>query len=166
MRLKNTSLEKNSNEEQELNYLQNRVLNYLKFRPRTEKEIVLFLKKIIKKKNLPATFLEKIIHQLKEWGLINDKNFVDWFVSSRKKLHQKGKQLIIYELKQKGIDQKLIDNYFSQEEFNEEKLALQLIKKYSHRWQNLAVKKKKEKIIRFLTSRGFSFETIRKIIKN
>lgn len=166
MKLKNKSLEKNNNQEDKLTYLKNRVLHYLKFRPRTEKEIIIFLKKIIDKKNWRDINLEKIVNQLKEWGLINDKNFVEYFVSSRKKSHLKGKKLIIYELKQKGISQKIIDSYFSQEQFDEESLAANLIKKYANRWQKLTKNKRKEKIIRFLSQRGFSFETIRNVLKN
>lgn len=165
MKLKNKSLEKNNNLEERLTYLKNRLLNYLKFRPRTEKESILFLKKIIDKKNWPDIKIQIIIDRFKEWQLINDWAFIDWFVSSRKKIHPKGKQLIVYELKQKGIDQKLITDYFSQEPFDEEKLAFDLVKKYSYRWQNLPYDKKKEKIARFLASRGFSFEVIRRVLK-
>lgn len=166
MKLKNRHLEENNNLEEKLTYLKNRLLNYLKFRPRTEKESIVFLKKIIEKKNWSDIKIQIIIDRFKEWQLINDRVFIDWFVSSRKKLHPKGKQLIIYELKQKGIDQKLIADYFSKQPLNEEKLAFDLVKKYSYRWQNLTAHKRREKIIRFLISRGFSFETIKKVTKN
>lgn len=146
-------------------YLKHRVLNYLKFRRRSEKEVFVFLKKIIDKKGFSEIDPWIIVNQLKDWGLVNDEEFVEWFVSSRKKLKPKGKKLIIQELKQKGIDQKTIDRYFSQNKFDEVELATSLMRKYSYRWQNLTGLKKKEKISRFLLSRGFSFETVKKMIR-
>lgn len=152
-------------EDKKLAYLKHRVLNYLKFRKRSEKEVFVFLKKIIDKKGFSGIDPFTIINQLKDWGLVNDEEFVEWFASSRKKSKPKGEKLIVQELKQKGIDQKIIDQYFSKNKFDEEELATSLIRKYSHRWQNLIGLKKKEKISRFLLSRGFSFETVKKIIK-
>lgn len=69
-------------------------------------------------------------------------------------------------MKQKGISQKIIDGYFFQEQFDEEGLAANLIKKYANRWQKLTKNKRKEKIVRLLSQRGFSFETIRNVLKN
>ena len=72
-------------------------------------------------------------------------------------------QKIVFELTQKGVSEDLIATFIGELVRNEYDLALQVWnKKYSHITQDI---NEKAKQIRFMQSRGFSFETIKKIIK-
>lgn len=152
-------------DENKIVYLKNRLFRYLKLRPRTEREIFLYLEKIVEQKNLPLEIIEKLLNELKRIGLIDDKKFIDLYVSDRVNLKPKGKKLLFFELKKKGIDERLIKEYFAKNELNEEELATKSILSRWERLKRLAKNKREEKATRFLLSRGFSYETIRKVIK-
>lgn len=144
--------------------LLNKAYFYLKFRPRTEKEIRSYLYKKIKTKHWSKDDVEKVIEKLKKEDLIDDKKFIDLFVRDRLALKPKGKKVLIQELRQKGISDELIENYFSKNQINEEKLALEILKKRWLRFKNLDSQKRFEKSARFLISRGFDFNLVKKTI--
>ncbi len=152
-------------DEDKIAYLKNRLFRYLKLRPRTEREIFLYLEKIVKQKNFPLGIIEKLMSELKRIGLIDDKKFIELYVSDRVNLKPKGKKVLIYELKKKGIDERLIEEYFAKNELNEEELAKKSILPRWERLKKLEKNKREEKVLRFLLSRGFSYETARKVIK-
>jgi len=141
--------------------LLNKAYFFLKFRPRSVKEVRDYLYKKIKSKHWSQDDAEKVIKELKEEDLIDDEKFIDLFVRDRTALKPKGKKLLIRELKQKGISDELIKKYFSENEIDEEKLAFQILSKRWPRFHNLDPKKRFEKAVRFLMSRGFNFDIIR-----
>lgn len=145
--------------------LLNKAYFFLKFRPRTEKEIRDYLYKKIRTKHWSRDDAEKVIEELKEENLINDEKFIELFVKDRTTLKPKGKKLLTRELKQKGISDDLIEKYFSINEIDEEKLALQILEKRWPRFRSLDSRKRFEKSYRFLISRGFSFDACRKTIE-
>lgn len=150
---------------EDLHTLLNKAYFYLKFRPRSEKEIRDYLYKKIKSKHWSRDDAEEVIEELKKEGLIDDKKFIDLYVRDRTALKPKGKMLLIRELKQKGINEELIEEYFSINKIDEEKLALQILQKRWSRFKSLDSKKRFEKTARFLVSRGFSFDICKKTIE-
>lgn len=146
----------------DLDFLLNKAYFFLKFRPRTEKEVYRYLLKKIKNTSFKIDDVVLTINKLKEQDLINDQKFIDFFVQSRLNQKPKGKRLIIQELKQKGVSEDLIDEYFSKNDLQEEKLIEKLIEKVIYRYQNLDFFEKKERLSRYLLTKGFSFEAIKK----
>jgi len=144
--------------------LLNKAYFFLKFRPRSEKEIRDYLYKKIKSKHWSRDDAEKVIEELKEEDLIDDKKFVDWFVRFRITLKPKGKKVLVRELKQKGISDELIEKYFSENKIDEESLAFKILEKRWPRFKNLDSRKRFEKATRFLMSRGFNYDLIKKTI--
>ncbi|MBI5127268.1 RecX family transcriptional regulator [Candidatus Roizmanbacteria bacterium] len=142
--------------------LLNKAYFFLKFRPRSEKEIRNYLYKKVAKTHWSRDDAEKVIEELKEENLIDDKKFIDLFVRDRTALKPKGKKLLIRELKLKGIADELIEKYFSENEVDEEKLALQILSKRWPRYKSLTSQKRFEKAARFLLSRGFSYELVKR----
>jgi Uncharacterized protein conserved in bacteria len=149
----------------DLTILLNKAYFFLKFRPRTEKEIRDYLYKKIIKTHWSRDDAEKIIEKLKEQQLIDDEKFIELFIKDRTTLKPRGKKLLIRELKQKGINEKLIEDYFSKNQLDEEILALKILEKRWSRFKDLPSEKKFEKAARFLLSRGFSFSTTKKTIE-
>ncbi|MDH7475999.1 MAG: RecX family transcriptional regulator [Microgenomates group bacterium] len=137
----------------------NRLQRFLKIRFRTEKEI----RDYLKRKKAPEKAIEKIINQLKEEEIINDQQFIKWWVDQRNDFKPKGSFALKQELLLKGIDKELLDNFFAGRDENQEiELALKAIKK---KQKTLGFNKKGEhnqKIINFLLRRGFSFEIAKK----
>jgi len=142
--------------------LLNKVYFFLKFRPRSEKEVREYLYKKVKITHWSREAADKIIEKLKEQELINDEKFIDWFVRNRTTLKPKGEKMLRQELLQKGINKALLDNFFSKNIVNEESLALQILEKRWPRYKNITPQKRFEKATRFLMSRGFNFEISKK----
>ncbi|KKQ24495.1 MAG: Regulatory protein RecX [Candidatus Roizmanbacteria bacterium GW2011_GWC2_37_13] len=138
--------------------LLNKAYFFLKFRPRSEKEVRDYLYKKIKSKHWSRDDAEKVIGELRKEDLIDDEKFVAWFVRSRTTLKPKGERLLKRELKQKGVSDELIEKYFSENIIDEESLAFKILEKRWLRFKNLDSRKRFEKSTRFLMSRGFSFD--------
>lgn len=142
---------------------------FLKFRPRSEKEVRDYLNKKIKTRHWSQDDVEEVMKDLIEQGLIDDKKFVDWFIRMRTTLKPKGKKMLEIELKQKGVGQSVIENYFSQSVIDEKALAYEVLKKKWSRFKNLDSRKRFEKAISLLLRRGFGYEkakeTVNKIIE-
>ena len=101
------------------------------------------------------------LEELKQKGLQSDYRFCESFVNSKKRKF--GLQKISYELKQKEIDDFLIEEFVDalrDEEYESARLVWK--KKYTSLPSDL---NEKNKQIKFMQNRGFSFDTIKKIIK-
>lgn len=146
-----------------------RLLNYayfyLKFRPRTKKEIGDYLYKKITKRHWSRDDVSRVIKQLEKEGFIDDKKFIQWLVEQRSLLKPKSQFVLKRELAQHGADKDLIDEYFSQNPLNEETLVLKTLQERWRRLAHLDKRKRFEKAASFLLRRGFSFETAKKTIE-
>lgn len=135
---------------------------FLKFRPRTEKEIKGYL---IKKTKVPLKIIEDVIKKLKEEDLINDEKFIEWFVDQRKIFRPKSVWVLKKELSKLGISKDLINNFFEKKHLNEEELAIKALQKRWESFKKLPQKIKYKKTISFLIRRGFSFDISQKVFK-
>ena len=141
--------------------LRNRALYYLAKREYSFHELVNKTHNYAEELGLNKKDCEFIISKLREQDLQSDQRFCESYINSKK--NKFGAQKIVFELTQKGVSEDLIATFIGELVRNEYDLALQVWnKKYSHTTQDI---NEKAKQIRFLQSRGFSFETIKKIIK-
>jgi len=129
---------------------------YLKFRPRTEREITRYLEK--KKNNFTSEIIKKVIAQLKEQGYVDDEKFIKLFITQRNKLKPKSTFALSRELQQLGVNRELIDAFFEQNQQNEANLALLALQKKIQTFSRLDSKTRFKKAISFLLRRGFSYE--------
>ena len=148
----------------QINLALNKGYYYLKFRPRSEKELVDYLHKKAKQFSWPQEIIAAAIAVLKERGYINDENFVSWFVEAR----SKGKPKSMFALKQElqcfGIAKDILSVYFDENPLEEETLAREALIKRWKRYLVLDTKERFEKAANFLARRGFGFEIIKKVI--
>lgn len=149
--------------EGELTKTNSRLLNFLGFRPRSEKEIFFWFKR----KEIGEQTQRLLLEKLKKQGFINDEEFARWWVEQRTNFRPQGLRAIKIELLQKGIERKLIEKIVndlnigpSQVELAE-RAALRKMKTL----KNLSPQEKREKLFGFLRRRGFDWETIRKVLK-
>lgn len=143
-------------------FLLNKAYFFLKFRLRTEKEIRDYLYKKIINTHYSRDDVEEVIKNLKEQGLINDEKFIEAYVNDQLSFKPKGKKFLINKLKQKGINEKLIEKFFSENQIDEEKLAFEILKKRWLRLKDLSFEKRYQKAMRFLLGRGFNFSLAKK----
>ena len=141
--------------------LRNRALYYLAKREYSFHELVNKTLNYAEELGLNKQECEFIISKLREQNLQSAHRFCESYINSKK--NKFGAQKIVFELTQKGVSEDLVATFIGELVRSEYDLALQVWnKKYSHVAQDI---NEKAKQIRFMQSRGFSFETIKKIIK-
>lgn len=137
---------------------------YLKFRPRTKKELRDYLTRKAKRYHWSAQIVEEALSSLDEQGLIDDLAFVLWFVEQRSKRKPKSTFLLRRELLGFGVPKETINLYFDTHAHDD---LIQAKKALSARWERLGRYSQKDrfkKAVAFLTRRGFSFAVIKKTI--
>ncbi len=166
--LSNDDVTKSTNEESQQKY-QDKVINFLSFRPRSEKEIRDYLaKKIAADSSISfsqaqnSSLIEKIFSKLKKYNYIDDVEFARWWLKSRSSSRPKGKNFIKIELIKKGISKQIIENVLKKAP-NQLKLAEKAIEKKLNTWHNLPLFEQKRKIYNYLASRGFQQDVIEDI---
>ena len=174
------------NDEFEINL--NRALRFLAFRPRSEKEIRQYLQVKSQKSRLrkprPALqakalqagiaggqakaksddkIIDSIINKLKKHKFLNDEEFAKWWIEQRTAVNPKPQRIIKMELRQKGIPDNIIQN----SDFgiqNDEEVARRLAEKRMQKYKDLPRQKIFEKLGRYLVSKGFDYDTIKRSI--
>ena len=140
--------------------LYNKTLAFISRRPRSEKEI----RDYLHKQEVGISVSDLIVTKLKDRKFLDDAEFARWFVEQRSTFRPKGKVALTAELRQKGIDRELISQTLEENSVDEVGLARAALAKKLRQFDHLPADKRKEKIIRFLGSRGFSWDTIGKIL--
>lgn len=138
---------------------------FLKFRPRTKTEVERNLKKKAAVYKWSETVIQKTLTHLEEVNMINDRDFVDWFVTQRNKSKQKSDFALRSELIKLGVPKDLLDEYFAEHEQNEEELAYEALRKRWTRFQHYDKDTRFKKTAAFLMSRGFSFDVIKSALR-
>ncbi len=138
---------------------------YLKFRPRTIKETRDYLYKKVRTTHWSHEAVDKVINHLIAQKFLDDKEFINYLVTSRTRTKIKGIYAIKQELNRFGVDKELIDEYFAKTEINEEKLAEKILERRWPRLKTLPKQKCFEKAMSLLQRRGFNFEISRKTIE-
>lgn len=141
----------------EVNKAYNQALNYLGYRMRATKEIRTYLKE----KEIDEEQIDFIVDKLTKDKLLDDQAFSEAYVRTKKNTLLKGPNSIKQELRQKGIDQEIIEealNHFSEDE-QVEKLTVWL-EKQANKSTNQSKRQHEQKLIQQLMQKGFKQGTI------
>jgi len=140
------------------------ILRYLTYRARSNKEALNYLQK----KGFSEDVIVKLIHEMTEYGYLNDHKFTEDFINYRKSQGY-GPKRVRYELGQKGIEKNLINRKLEEHFSPDEDLAR--IEKILER-RNISSKKagiNKDRFFRreaaFLQRRGFQDHLILEALK-
>jgi len=139
--------------------LYNQSLRFLSYRPRSKKEI----RDYLKKKSEKAEIIGGIIKKLEKQSLIDDRAFVAWWIEQRSRFRPRGRYLLWSELLKKGIEKEAIETSLSSEK-EELRLARKAARKKVKSYRNLEPLEFRQKMIGFLSRRGFGWETIKKTL--
>lgn len=134
-------------------------LNFLAHRKRTEKEIT----DKLKEKGFEESIVDKTLVYLKNYGLVDDKDYANSFVKDKVKLNKHGPQRIKYDLYRKGVSQEIIKEVLMEDD--EYPRALELAKKKMSSYRNDDRDKIYRKLGGFLQRRGYSYDCISKVLK-
>ena len=128
----------------------------LKFRLRSENELV----QRLKKKKFSEETAKEVAAFLKEKRFIDDNAFAKAWVSSRLK-RPLGLRKIRQELRQKGIDQEIIETEIDKvKDYSETQIVLDLARARLSRLKGIEPVKAEARVYAYLARRGFSPETI------
>ena len=139
-------------------------LRFLSYRPRSEKEMIDYLKR----KKLSEQIIAQIMAKLIEYKFIDDTDFTKFWIEQRTKFKHKPIRVIEYELKQKGINKEIIDNVLANHD-EKKNTDLESAKKLADKkldfYRNLEPKKRREKVTNYLLRKGFNYETVKKVLE-
>ncbi|WP_055079224.1 regulatory protein RecX [Lagierella massiliensis] len=138
-----------------------KALNFISYRIRSKKEVYTKLKK----EDVPEEHIDKIISKLEEDEYINDYRFAKAFFESKTRINKWSNKRIEYELIQKGISKDIINEFslnFKEIEFeNAKDLAEKKLPQWERKFDGF---KLKNKIYTFLSSKGFDYNTIERVL--
>ncbi len=148
--------------------------HFLKYRPRSEKEV---RNKLLQKsaKNRSSfgrkaeieSVIEQVIQTLIQQKFLDDEAFAKWWIKQRIEFRPKSKRIIRLELLQKGIAKDVIDTLIAEEAetaVSDVEQARKLIASRRRRFARLAEREQRQKLIEFLARRGFDWDTIRQSV--
>ena len=141
----------------EFDKLKTKVLKYVLYKKRTEHEVRQ------KFSDIESDKLDEVIENLKEYGYINDSEYIERAISEFMALKNLSLKEVKYKLYAKGIERDILESYFSS---NFESLKEYEIKS-AH---NLFIKKnnsmEKQEIIEYLLKKGYNIQNINEAIDN
>jgi regulatory protein len=137
-----------------------KVLRFAMVRPRSEKEVVSWLKR----KKVHESIYQGLFDKLKHLELLDDLKFASWWVEQRLAFRPKGKRVLKQELLVKGVAREVIDEVLGEAPIDEKKLAHDLLVKKIPRWKGLPKEDVREKATAFLARQGFDWGVIRSAI--
>jgi regulatory protein len=137
----------------------NLALRFLSFRSRSIKEVRDFLSK----KGLPEKEIENLINYLVELGFLDDKKFAKTWIEERQKYKNKSRLALKLELQKKGVKPEIIEELLN-ESSNDYETAKEFIKKKRERFANLDWNSFVKRVAGGLRQKGFSWETIKKVL--
>jgi len=143
---------------EEFDKAKTKVMNYIMYKKRTEYEV-----RNKFSKTLEENLLNDIIEYVKEAGYLSDTAYIDRAVSEFKALNNLSRKEIKYKLYSKGVENSLIEDYFSE---NAEELGEYELKSA----KNIVIKKQgaidEEEIENYLRKKGYREDIIKQAIKD
>ena len=122
----------------------------------------------LKEKKFPKDIINTVIQDLKRINYLNDLEFAKEFVESRLIHNPKGRAFLRYELSQKGVETKTIDEVIEWEisAEKEENIARRLAEKVWKKKKNIENIKRKAQTYNYLARRGFPVSLVTKILED
>ncbi len=143
---------------EEFDKLKTKVLKYIMYKKRTEKEIIQKFSS-----SECQNLLEDVIEHLKEIGYINDENYIERAVNEFMAINTLSIKEMKNKLYAKGLNSDIIDTYFSKHEDEIQEYELKCAEKIIFKKQNQV---EKENIEQFLYRKGYSSKTIKEAFEN
>lgn len=134
-----------------------RSLDMLSRRARSEWE----LRDYLRRKDYEPDVIDQIITRLKKSKYIDDYNFAKAWVDNRRLLKATSKRKLSQELKQKRVEQSVIDEVLAEDDTDELAVIREIIvkKRTQSRYQD------DQKLIAYLLRQGFSYGDVKEAIK-
>ncbi len=143
-----------------------KVVKLISRRPRSKKEIRLYLRRKLKSKK--DNLIDNLISELRDKGYIDDEKFANWWVENRLNFKTRGKLLLKSELKSKGIRDDIIEKIFTNKDFSDKEevdRAIELAKKKKRKIGNIKDRKSRKKLFDYLLRKGFEYRKVKEAVQ-
>jgi regulatory protein len=149
-------------EGKKLQKAKNNAYSLLRSRPRSEFE----LRQRLKIKGYGGEIVEAVVCDLKRVGEINDAKFASLWVESRMHQNPMGDIVLRRELQEKGISDSIIEAALADKavHYDEFKVASSMAEERFRQFAKLDKKKALKRLYDFLLRRGFTFDTVQRIV--
>jgi regulatory protein len=134
-------------------------IRYIAYKPRTTAEV----RKRLQDAKYPESAIEHTITRFTETGLINDGQYARDWVEDRQVFHPRSTRQMGYELRQKGVAREDIEAALA-EAGDDDQMAYQLASQKIDRYDSLDSNEFRRKLGGLLARRGFSYETVTRVI--
>ena len=134
----------------------NKAFKLLSYRERTIKE----MEDRLRKKDFSEEVIKAVVDFLLEKDYLNEKRFAEMWISSRKKHHPRGRKLIYKELKNKGVNQRIINSALDQHLTNQEEIDMAEYLKDKWLRRRTEEDSSSYKLKNYLANKGFSYDLI------
>ena len=125
------------------------------------------LRAALRRKSFETTIIEAVLNGIEKEGLQSDTRFASAWVETRRRLSPRGRAVLAYELRHKGIGDGQAAEALSRYKSEHERDALRdLIESRLGRIKDGKDDKQKikQRLLGFLTRRGFAYEDIRAVL--
>jgi len=125
------------------------------------------LAEALKRKGFPPPVIAEVLVGLEQEGFQSDERFASAWVGTRRRLSPRGRTALVHELKQKGIEEKELDQAMTRYTPSDERDALREL--IAARLPRLVSSgddppKIKRRLLGFLARRGFAYDDIRAVL--
>jgi regulatory protein len=150
-------------ENKKLQKAKNNAYSLLRSRPRSEYE----LRQRLKIKGYSKDVVESIVSGLKRAGEIDDTKFARLWVESRMHQNPMGDVVLRRELQEKGVSDGIIETTLADKaaHYDEFKVAFNMAEERFRQLAKLDKKKALKRLYDFLMRRGFTFDTVQRIVE-
>lgn len=143
----------------EFDELKTKVLKYIVYKKRTEKEV----RQKFSSSSVDQNLLEDVIESLKENGYINDDSYIQRAMNEFLAINTLSLKEIRNKLYAKGLESDIIDTYFLNHEDQLEEYEIACAKKIAIKKQN---QMERQDIENFLYRKGYSKESIQEAFED
>lgn len=148
--------------EEESKRAMNAALHYLTATDRTKSQ----MEQNLLKKGFSGEVVKATIEKLENYGYVDDKDYAARFVKQQVENKGLGKRTVANKLYQRGIDSETAQEaLLSVDEETERQNAISWAIKFNHRIDEADPRKKREKIVRRLVLKGFSYDVINSALR-
>lgn len=127
-------------------------LHFLSYRPRAQQEVVRYLQK----RNLDAESIETVVERLVQSGLLDDRQFAQFWIDNRQTFKPRGTRALRTEMRQKGLESEVIEEVLD-ELPDEEGIAYAASAARLRSMRNLDDRAFFQRMVGFLQRRGFPY---------
>ena len=127
-------------------------------RPRSKKEV----RDRMREKGIEESTRERVVERFEELDLLDDEAFARYWIDQRARFKPRGKPLLRQELRQKGVDQQIVNDLL--EETDDSAAAMEAAEKKVRSLRRYPEDQFKKKLTGFLQRRGFSYQEIREVV--